>query len=176
MGRRVVPGRFTAQRDGEFVVFVIGMRINKLWQLHKWVPTARAMSPMINELMAQDDSGLLHVETYLQGRTITTVQYWNSFEQLNDYARNPDQRHLPAWRAFNQRVGTDGSVGIFHETYLVPAGGYEAVYNNMPTYGLAAATEHVPVGRRGQSAAYRAGRTDRDVPVEPVPDELAPTA
>ncbi len=100
---------------------------------------------------------------------LVLLQYWDSFEQLSAYARNPDQEHLPAWRAFNRRVGTDGSVGIFHETYLVPAGGFEAIYNNMPRFGLAAAGEHVPVARRGQSAAYRAGRTGEDVPVEPVP-------
>lgn len=169
MGRKVVPGRFSAARDGSFVVFNIGMRINKLWQVWKWVPTARAMGPMIRELLSKPDSGLLHVETFLQGRTILVVQYWDSFEQLAAYARNPDQRHLPAWRAFNQRVGTDGSVGIFHETYLVPAGGYEAVYNNMPRFGLAAATDHVPVGTRGQSAAFRAGRATEDTPAEPVP-------
>ena len=37
-----------------------------------------------------------------------------------------------------------GDVGIFHETYLVPEGQYECVYNNMPTYGLAKAGAHVP--------------------------------
>ncbi len=165
----VVPGRFTAQREGAFVVFVIGMRINKLWQVWKWLPTARAMGPMIRELLSTPGSGLQHYEMMRRGRTVVLLQYWESFEQLSAYARNPDREHLPAWRAFNQRVGTDGSVGIFHETYLVPAGGFEAIYNNMPRFGLAAAGEHVPVARRGQSAAYRAGRTDEDVPAEPVP-------
>lgn len=169
MGREVVAGRFSAQRDGSFVVFNIGMRINRLWQFWKWAPTARAMGPMIRELMETPGSGLLHVETFLQGRTIMVVQYWDSFEQLAAYARNPDQRHLPAWRAFNQRIGADGSVGIFHETYLVPAGGYEAIYNNMPRFGLAAAGAHVPVAARGQSAAFRAGRAAEDAPAEPVP-------
>jgi hypothetical protein len=27
-----------AEMDGEFVVFLIGMRINKPWKLHKWLP------------------------------------------------------------------------------------------------------------------------------------------
>jgi hypothetical protein len=27
-------------------------------------------------------------------------------------------------------------VGFWHETYAVPAGGYEAVYGNMPLFGL----------------------------------------
>lgn len=166
---RVHAGRFTAERDESFVVFLIGMRINKLHQVHKWAPTAMAMGPMIRELLTQGDRGLLGAETYRRGRTILVLQYWNSFEQLTEFARDPDQRHLPAWRAFNKRIGTDGSVGIFHETYLVPAGGYEAIYGNMPAIGLAAATEHVPVSARGQSAAFRAGQTRADVPAEPVP-------
>jgi hypothetical protein len=33
----------TARLDGEFVVFLIGMRINRYWKLHKWLPVATAM-------------------------------------------------------------------------------------------------------------------------------------
>jgi len=46
-------------------------------------------------------------------------------------------------------------VGIWHETFIVPAGSYETVYDDMPAYGLAAATGVVPVGRRGDTAAQR---------------------
>ncbi|MDR3510921.1 MAG: DUF4188 domain-containing protein [Caulobacteraceae bacterium] len=41
-----------------------------------------------------------------------------------------------AWRAFNQAIGSNGDVGIWHETYLVAPGRYENIYNNMPPYGL----------------------------------------
>lgn len=34
-----------------FVVFLIGMRINRLWAIHEWWPVMNAMAPMINELM-----------------------------------------------------------------------------------------------------------------------------
>jgi hypothetical protein len=64
------------------------------------------------------------------------VQYWRSLEQLLAYATNKDAEHLPAWRAFNRKVGTDGAVGIFHETYQVKPGGFESVYVNMPPFGL----------------------------------------
>ena len=47
--------------------------------------------------------------------------------------------------------------GIWHETYLVRAGEYEAVYGNMPTFGLAAASNAVTVtdsvGARGRLKA-----------------------
>jgi hypothetical protein len=71
------------------------------------------------------------------------IQYWRSFEDLERFARNPDDPHLPAWQRFNRTVGSDGSVGSFHETYIVERGNYEAIYGNMPVFGLAKATEHV---------------------------------
>lgn len=155
--RRVHPGRYTAQIDGDFVVFVIGMRINKLWKLRSWVPVARAMGPMLRELALHPDKGMLGVRTMVSGRTITLIQYWRSFDQLERFARAADDPHLAAWRRFNQTVGTGGDVGIFHETYRVPAGGYECVYNNMPVIGLAAAGDHLPVARRGETARERIG-------------------
>jgi hypothetical protein len=36
--------------------------------------------------------------------------------------------------------------GIWHETFLVRAGEYEAVYGNMPAHGLAHAAELVRIG------------------------------
>lgn len=152
---QVHPGRYTAEIDGDFVVFVIGMRINKLWKVHRWVPVARAMGPMIAELMQHPEKGLLGVRTMWAGRTITLIQYWRSFDQLERFARAADDPHLAAWRAFNAKVGTSGDVGVYHETYQVPAGAYEAVYSNMPVMGLAAAGRHLPVARRGEAARQR---------------------
>jgi hypothetical protein len=45
---RVIPGRFTAQTDEPFVVFLIGMRVNRPLAFRKWAPTA--MGPMLREL------------------------------------------------------------------------------------------------------------------------------
>ena len=39
----VLADRLTAEMDGDFVVFLIGMRVNKPWKVHKWLPVARAM-------------------------------------------------------------------------------------------------------------------------------------
>jgi hypothetical protein len=30
---KIIPARVTAQLDGDFVVFLIGMRVNKWWKL-----------------------------------------------------------------------------------------------------------------------------------------------
>ena len=133
----------TAKMDKPFVVFLIGMRVNKFWKFHKWIPVAAAMPRMIKELMINKDMGLIHAETWF-GRTTIMVQYWESFEKLEAYARNKDAQHFPAWQDFNRRIKSNGDVGIWHETYLIPKGNCESVYNNMPRFGLGKAGELIP--------------------------------
>ncbi|WP_047864404.1 DUF4188 domain-containing protein [Rubrobacter aplysinae] len=146
---RVMPGRFTARTDEPFVVFIIGLRINRFRDFRKWVPTASAMGPMLRELYRHPEKGFLHAQTYLGWREVMLVQYWRSFEDLEHFARSPEDPHMPAWQRFNREARQSGSVGIWHETYLIEPGHYEAIYANMPEFGLAKATEHVPaVGGR----------------------------
>lgn len=149
---RPINGQFTARIDGDFVVFLIGMRINKPWKVRQWWPALMGMPKMIAELKAAGpDSGFLGHTPIRFG---VIAQYWRSFEHLEAYARSKDHLHWPAWVAFNKRIkGARGDVGIWHETYKVRAGEYEAVYSGMPPFGLAAAAELVPIGRAGQSAA-----------------------
>jgi hypothetical protein len=100
--------------------------------------------------------------SFLQGPMI--VQYWRSFEDLERFARDPDLLHIRAWTAFNKAVRASGDVGIWHETFKVRAGEYEAIYNNMPRIGLGAAGTHAPIGTTGQSAARRIGEAEVDEP------------
>ncbi len=166
---KIIPGRFTAALPDEYVVFFIGMRVNRLLSFSSWMPAARAMPKMMAELGAHPELGLLHAEPFLAWRTVAYVQYWESFEKLERFARAKDLPHVPAWREFNQRVGTNGTVGIFHETYIVRGDRTEAIYNNMPRFGLGHAFEHVPVAKRGQAAGKRIGARANDDPAEPVP-------
>lgn len=53
----IVAERMTAHIEGEIVVFLIGMRINRLWKVHKWLPVARAMPRMLAELAAAPEHG-----------------------------------------------------------------------------------------------------------------------
>ena len=155
----VIPARFTAQTDEPFVVFLIGMRVNKIAEFRKWTSVALAMPPMIKELMTHPEKGCLGIESFFSLWPLTTcmVTYWRSFEDLEHFARSKDDPHLAAWREFNKRVGQDGTVGVWHETYLVPARQYEAVYANMPPFGLAKATAHVPAVGRRETARRRLG-------------------
>lgn len=152
---QIHKGRYAANMDGDFVVFLIGMRINRLTLIHKWLPVALAMPRMLKELFRRPELGLLHAHACVSGRTLMTVQYWKSFEHLYAYSQAKDLKHLPAWAAFNRKVGGNGSVGVFHESYLVKAGQYECVYVNMPTTGLAKAGEMVPAVARMRDARSR---------------------
>ena len=152
----ISPGRFTANCSGPLTVFIIGMRINHFHKFGKWLPVARAMGPMIAELAADPDSGFLGAETFRHGfRTVALVQYWSDFERLEAYARARDKRHWPAWTAFNKAVGEDGTVGIFHETYVVPAGNHETIYSNMPPFGLGKAFGTLPATGSRKEARSR---------------------
>jgi len=152
---KVQPGRFTAQMDDDFVVFIIGMRFNKLWKVHRWFPPFVAMPKMLRELQRHPEKGLLGSRMAVGGRTITVVQYWRSFDHLEAFAKNPADPHLPAWRAFNKRVGASGDVGVYHETYRVSRGQHESIYANMPMMGLAAAGTSVAIGKRSDTARER---------------------
>jgi hypothetical protein len=153
----VFPGRYAARIDGDFVVFLIGMRINRPWRVRTWLPVFRAMGPMVRELGAVPDSGLLGVTQALSPQGPMLVQYWRSFEHLERYARDPDARHLPAWRRFNQAARGSGDVGIWHETFRVRAGEYEAIYGGMPRVGLARAGAHEPLGSTSTARARIGG-------------------
>jgi hypothetical protein len=156
--------RITASIDGDFVVFIIGARFNRWWKLPKYFWFLSTMPKMIAELAADPGSGFLGWQRL--GLT-TNVQYWRSFEQLMAYSRNRDHTHYPYWVKFNKEIGSNGDVGIWHETYLVHAGEYECIYNNMPLRGLAKAARHVDATNRAATAAGRLGRTDgSDSPVE----------
>lgn len=159
----VFPGRYTAQSDGDFVVFLIGMRFNKPWLVHRWWAVAMAMPRMLRVLDEHPELGCLAYQQWV-GRTTVLLQYWRDFACLDRFARDKDLPHLEPWRRFNRAIRDSADVGIWHETYQVRAGEYEAIYANMPKFGLAAATAHVPVSRKGQAAATRIGASQADQP------------
>jgi len=154
----IFPGRYTAQIDEPFVVFLIGMRVNRLLALHRWTRVAAAMPPMIAELKRNPELGLLHAEFFMYWRGVGVVQYWRSFEHLHAYAHDRKAAHLTAWAESNRRIGGDGSVGIWHETYTAGRGQYESVYVNMPRFGLGSAGRHESVTGRLESARLRMGQ------------------
>lgn len=153
----IIDRRVCAEIEGPFVLFLIGVRINRLLAVGSWLPTVRAMRPMITELMRQPELGLLHARSHFGFPDIMLVQYWRSHDHLQAFATSRERLHLPAWQRFNQSVGSNGDVGIWHETYLIQPGQYECVYNNMPAWGLGqAGTIHDAVGPRARAEGRRA--------------------
>ncbi len=153
-----IDQRMTARIEGDFVVFLIGLRINKPWKIHKWLPAVLSMPKMLAELarLPREDSGFLGHSGLGLG---ATVQYWRSFDHLEAYARAQDKEHFPAWVAFNQRMkDSRGCVGIWQETYLVKAGQYETLYSGMPPFGLGRVSDLVPAtGNRAEARARLRG-------------------
>ncbi|WP_208609514.1 DUF4188 domain-containing protein [Streptomyces atriruber] len=157
MSSKPIEGRMTAEAEGGVVVFHIGMRINAFRAVRSWWPVFVAMPRMLKELSRDPASGMLGYRLLFGGvRVVYVVQYWESQEKLLAYSTAQDKAHRPAWAAFNRRIREGrGKVGFWHETFVVPAGAHEAVYVNMPPFGLGEATGVIPVGRRGERAADR---------------------
>jgi hypothetical protein len=153
---QVAGRRMTAEIDGDFVVFLIGARFNKLRMLRSFIDLGgrRGMKHMLDYLVAHPEKGLLAYEMGIP----TIVQYWRSFEHLEAFAKDTDDPHLDVWRRYWRRVGKTSRTGIWHETFLVKAGQYEAVYGNMPARGLGKAGRLVPVGS-SSTARGRIGGT-----------------
>ncbi|QQE75533.1 DUF4188 domain-containing protein [Brevibacillus composti] len=164
---KFVAGRHTAEMEGPFVVFVIGLHINNWLAVHQWLPIIQAMNRMLRELYQNRELGFLDAAFFWGGRGPVMIQYWRSYDQLEQYARG-SAAHLNAWRDFNKKAARMGKVGFFHETYLVEDGRYECMYVNMPVYGLAKAGKHVPAVGARETARRRLG--GQNEPAVPTPD------
>ncbi|MDT4922385.1 MAG: hypothetical protein QOG01_98 [Pseudonocardiales bacterium] len=142
---KAIQGRQQAQVEGDFVVFLIGARpqLSHPIRTFRDLGGRRGMGHMLKHLMEHPEKGLLSYEMGLP----TIVQYWRSFDHLEAFARDQNDPHSVAWRKYWKRVGTDARSGIWHETYLVRAGDYEAIYANMPPFGLGKAGTLQPLGK-----------------------------
>jgi hypothetical protein len=148
---QIAGRRMTAEIDGDFVVFLIGAHFDKLHLARSLIDLGgrRGMKHMLDYLVARPEKGLLAYEMGIP----TIVQYWRSFEQLEAFAKDKDDPHLDVWRKYWRRVGRTDRTGIWHETYLVHAGDYEALYGNMPPHGLGKAGRLIPLSESSNARA-----------------------
>jgi hypothetical protein len=146
--------RMTVEIEGDFVVFLIGARLQLRHPLRSFndLGGRRGMKHMLDYLAARPEKGLLAYEMGLP----TIVQYWRSFDRLEAFAKDKDDPHLEVWRRYWRRVGKSDRTGIWHETFLVRAGEYEAIYGNMPPRGLGKAGRLMSVAE-ASSARVRLG-------------------
>jgi len=146
---KALQGRHQARIDGDFVVFLIGARFEflHLFRSFRDLGGRRGMKHMLDYLTEHPEKGLLGYE---MGFPII-VQYWRSFDHLEAFARDDNDPHTAAWRNYWRRVGKDARSGIWHETYLVRAGEYEAVYGNMRPFGLGKVGTLLPYGTESRA-------------------------
>ncbi len=143
-GRGVLPGRTTAQlpdpstgRIGgtpasqPLVVFHFGVRYNHPLGILSpgAMEAAVRFRAMAAELSTQPRYGLLGMTRWRGGDrdsndTLMFVMYFRSVEGLQLFAH--DRLHLDAWKWLSS--SRHRHIAAFHETFVVPAGGYETVY------------------------------------------------
>ena len=170
--------RMMAEIDGDFVVFLIGASPSKLHLVRSLIDLGgrHGMKHMLDYLVAHPEKGLLGYQMGLP----TIVQYWRSFEHLEAFARDAADPHLAVWRNYWRRVGQSDRTGIWHETYLVRAGEYEAVYGNMPPFGLGKAGRLVPMSdsssARGRLKATAAASPGGNNPAAAAANPATPAA
>ncbi len=69
----LIKERMTVTNEQELVVFLIGMRVNKIWKMQKWAPVAIAMTRMLKELREHPEMGFLGMETTLNFPTTLMI-------------------------------------------------------------------------------------------------------
>ena len=99
----VKPGRWMADIEGDFVVFLIGARSSRnLLRSFRDLGGRRGMLHMLKHLSEHPEKGLLGYEMSMFGGII--VQYWRSFEHLERFANDKDDPHVAAWRNYWSRA------------------------------------------------------------------------
>jgi hypothetical protein len=151
----VRTGRWMATRDAPFAVFVFGMRLNRLRGLPRYVWGLRVLRSILRDLDAHPEHGFLAGRVYRAGRTLIAVQYWESFDALDAWARDHRLPHRKPWQQYLREALGDDAMGLWHETYLASPGSWEGVYVNMPPWGFAAGGEVVEMQATRGSARQR---------------------
>lgn len=139
---QIYNGKYTSKPENPFVVFIFGMRINNFFYIWLWIPFFITLIRMVKRLKNFRDSGMMNAHLFVSSGGIGVIQYWESFDKLEEFALDNNDKHLPNNKRYKRLVGNSGIVGIWHETYLVENDKFETFYYNMPKWGLAKATNH----------------------------------
>jgi Domain of unknown function (DUF4188) len=75
---KVVAGRMSADTEGDFVVFLIGMRSNRPWHVIKSMYAFAAMPRMLAYLRKHPEAGLLHAMLVIGPDGPMVIQYWRT--------------------------------------------------------------------------------------------------
>ena len=156
---KVFTGRYSADVEGDFVVFLIGMRINKPWDVRGWWHTFVVDAPddqgARGEPRARPDLG---APGWFGGPAV--VQYWRSLRAARPLrAQRGPAATSPRGRSGTRPRGRPARSASGTRPTRCARASTRSIYGNMPRHGLATATAHVPVTAKGRSAARRIGAT-----------------
>lgn len=157
MGRSWVPGRQTAVVDQPIVVFAIGMRINELWAVHRWLRPTIDTARMWWYLQRHGTTGYRSGYLFIYSRGVGMIQYWDDFDALEAFSHDRTQPHRAAWQRLAALTKTSGTFGYWHETYSITPGQAECIYGSMPAFGMAAAMRASAVEAASDNARIRLG-------------------
>lgn len=177
----VVPGRVTAQMPspdtGSFgptpasqsvVVFNLGIQCNH--PLGLLAPGVKELGDYF-EAMQKDlhkrrhELGLLDMSYWRGGErdsnsTMLLTMVWRDVADVHRFAHKA--LHRETWDWWN-RARSPKHIGIFHETFCVPAGGYETVYVNCRP--VLFGRGQVRTGGEGEDGVWRSTLVGTDNPV-----------
>lgn len=145
----IIRTTYTARFDGDFVVFLIGIRPNEANPFTKYTAEiGKAFQSMVDELENDETLGYSGGDNYVgvntRKSTTLMVQYWRSYEALQKWTHTRMGVHMKTVEKYMKNDPVAGRHGIWHETYKIRDGEYETVYASMPPMGLALATSAVP--------------------------------
>lgn len=87
------------------MIYIDGTRLNGLRAVHKWFVAGRKLVKTSERLESDPDSGFLgHQPAFTGLGTGVAVQYWRSLADLKRLASDRDDRHVPAWRWYNETL------------------------------------------------------------------------
>jgi len=161
----IYRGRWTAEIEGDFCVFHIGIILNGLIPSKELGEISKSFVAMHKELEAEPEKfGFFGSTTYSsQNRYVDlalTVQYWRSQDHLNAYARDHMGKHFPSMIWSSKVVKVSDHIGFWHESFKVHAGEYEAIYVNCPQILMGKAGTLVKAEGKRNTARGRLGITD----------------
>lgn len=144
----IIRTTYTARCDGDFVVCLIGLRPNGANPFTKpFLEAGNAFRTMLAELESNPTTGYMGGDIYVgtndRKSTTLVVQYWRDYESLEKWTHTKMGIHMNTMLKYMKEDRAIGINGVWHETYKVRDGEYEAIYLNMPPMGLALATEAV---------------------------------
>lgn len=175
---RVIPARVTAQlpyKDGSFgtqpaaqpiVVFNIGVQYNHplgLFAPGVWEVAQRFIAMSKDIKKRREELGLLgtcywRADERRSNNTLAVTFYFKDVESIHKFAHEP--MHREAWNFYDPKKHRH--IGIFHETFCVPAKAYETIYANCHPVGMGRTSTKIE--SKGDEASWLNSLVNADIP------------